>query len=97
MEIVSVQFQSKKNKEEYGGREYSYHAAIPLKVGDIVAVPTKHGTGTAKVTKLNVALGNVGCDIKLLKRIESLAEVMAPEESQHAITDTADCVQQPEF
>ena len=97
MEIVSVQFQSGKNNDEFGGREYSYHAAIPLKVGDTVAAPTRHGTATARVAKLNVSPGNAGCDIKLLKRIDSLAGAKPPEGGQLTITEYAGGMAPPEF
>ena len=97
MEIVSVQFQSKQNKEEFSGRDYSYYAAIPLKMGDVVTVPTRHGTGTAKVTKVNVKPNEVGCDLRLLKSIESLAEVKPPVDSQPTIAEAADAVPPPIF
>ena len=97
MKIVQVQFQSKHNKDLFAGREYSYYAAIPLKLDDIVAVPTKHGTGVAKVTKVNVSPDDVGCDIRLLKSVESLAEEKAPKESQPTINDTATSVPAPTF
>jgi len=74
MEIVSVQFQSKNDKEEYTGREYSYIAGVPLKLGDIVAVPTKNGIGVAKVTKVNLRASDVGCPLSVLKKIDTLVE-----------------------
>jgi len=75
MEIVSVKFQNKHNKDDFSGREYSYFTAIHLKEGDIVIVPTRNGSGIAKVTKTDVSPKDVGCSLELLKKIESLAEI----------------------
>jgi len=80
MKIVSVVFQSTHNPEEYSTREYSYFAKIPLAVGDIVLAPVRTSHNTAKVIKLGVDPSEVGCDIRLLKTITSLAGTPAPDQ-----------------
>ena len=42
-EIVKVRFKSRFQPGEWSPREYSYYAAVPLKVGDLVVVPSKYG------------------------------------------------------
>jgi len=74
MDIVSVHFQNKKNPEDFSGREYSYYAAIPLNVGDIVMVPTQKGQGKARVVRIGVKADEIGFDIGLMKTIETLAD-----------------------
>ncbi|MCL2215435.1 MAG: hypothetical protein FWB91_00310 [Defluviitaleaceae bacterium] len=98
-EIVSVKFQSKNNKQEFSGREYSYFAEIDLQVGDIVSAPVKNGYSIGKVTKANVSPQSVGCSLSLLKTIHSLAE-LDPEPSgdrQQTITDAAGATPAPAF
>ncbi len=53
MDFVKVQFKSRFN-DEYGGREYTYIADVPLEVGDIVSVPTSNGDGEARVCRVGV-------------------------------------------
>lgn len=52
-DIVFVQFKDRYH-DGYGGRTYSYIADVPLKVGDIVTVPTVNGDGEARVCEVNV-------------------------------------------
>ena len=78
MEIVSVRFQNKLHEGEFSGREYSYLTNIPLKVGDIVIVPTRNGSGIAEVSQVNVSSLNVGCPVEKLKTIETLAGSKTP-------------------
>lgn len=73
MEIVKVKFQNRANKEEFSGREYSYFAYIPLRVGDIVKVPTAKGYGIGKVVEVNVSTSDVGCPLDNLRTIRQLA------------------------
>lgn len=51
--IVQVNFKNRYG-EGYGGMNYTYIADVPLKVGDIVKVPTKYGDSEAKVCRVNV-------------------------------------------
>lgn len=80
MSIVSVQFQNKQNPEIFSGREYSYFTAIPLKAGDVVAVPTKNGEGKAKVVKIGIKESELSCDLNILKTIKALADTELPVE-----------------
>lgn len=50
---VQVQFKSR-FREGYDGPCYTYIADVPLQEGDIVTVPTKFGTGEARVARINV-------------------------------------------
>jgi len=70
-EIVKVQFPSKAASDGFGGKEYSYFASLPLKVGDLV----KAGQGKARVTRVNVGTDEIGADIKHLGTISSLLDV----------------------
>lgn len=54
VDIVSVQFMSRTRPGEFVGREYTYYADNPLKVGDCVAVPSKFGESLAKVTVIGI-------------------------------------------
>lgn len=53
-EIVKVRFKSRFQPGEWSPREYSYYAAVPLKVGDLVVVPSKYGESVAKVSQVHV-------------------------------------------
>ena len=50
--IVKVQY--KQDIFGYSGREYTYYTDMPLKVGDIVMAPTKHGESRCRVSAINV-------------------------------------------
>ncbi|MCL2357612.1 MAG: hypothetical protein FWC70_10785 [Defluviitaleaceae bacterium] len=100
MSIVLVKFQSKKNPDDFSGKEYSYIAGIPLNVGDIVKVPTANGFGIGKVVEIDVPSNKIGCPLDKLKRIQHLAN-LDEENPQNlgkrekgmqplTITDTAD-------
>lgn len=56
--IVQVQFKNRFG-EGYGGTNYTYIADVPLKVGDIVQVPTRYGTGEARVSRIDVPADEV--------------------------------------
>ncbi len=71
MDIVSVKFQSKKNPEEFSGREYSYFTQIPLEIGDVVVAPTKGGGSAAIVSRTGILESELTIDAKLLRTIES--------------------------
>lgn len=68
MDIVQVQFKSRYN-DTYGGRAYSYAADVPLKVGDLVKVPTANGDGEAKVCRVNVPEAECGFPVDMLRHI----------------------------
>lgn len=53
-EIVKVRFKSRFQPGEWSPREYSYYAAVPLKVGDLVVVTSKYGDSVAKVSQIHV-------------------------------------------
>lgn len=69
--IVAVQFKSRYT-DEFQGREYSYFAAHPLAVGDVVEVPAGSGTGLARVSRVNVPFDEVRAFADRLKTIEGL-------------------------
>lgn len=50
---VQVQFKSR-YREGYGGPAYTYIADTPLRVGDVVTVPTKFGDSEAQVCRIDV-------------------------------------------
>lgn len=52
-DIVCVQFKGR-YRDEYCGPAYTYRADVPLRVGDIVNVPTKYGDSEARVSRVNV-------------------------------------------
>lgn len=54
---------------EFSGREYTYFADQDLAVGDIVKVPTKFGTSTAKVSQINVSEKEVAPIASLMRTI----------------------------
>lgn len=51
--IIQVKLR-KKNKNEYGGRAYSYESELFVREGDIVVVPTAKGLTYAQVVRTNV-------------------------------------------
>lgn len=56
--IVQVQFRKSFGKG-YGGTAYTYIADVPLKVGDIVNVPTRYGPSEAQVCRIDVPADEV--------------------------------------
>ena len=56
--IVQVQFRNRFGGG-YGGTNYTYIADVPLKVGDIVNVPTRYGPSEAKVSRVDVPADEV--------------------------------------
>jgi hypothetical protein len=72
MEIVSVKFQDKANRELFSGREYSYRAPMPVNVGDIVMIPVKNATAKAKVVRVNIKDSELTFNPMLLKDIVSV-------------------------
>lgn len=56
--IVQVQFRSRYGSG-FGGTNYTYIADVPLKVGDIVKVPTRYGDSEAKVSRIDVPADEV--------------------------------------
>jgi hypothetical protein len=80
MDIVKVQFQSRYNAKEFYGQEYTYYTEIPLKVGDVVKVPTKFGESTAIVSSINVPesqIANIKEHLKTIKADPKCAEFKA--------------------
>ena len=68
--IVSVQFMSTVRPGEFVGRDYTYYADQPLKVGDCVAVPSRYGESMAQVTAVNIPEYRV--DPKILKVLKHI-------------------------
>lgn len=65
--IVQVQYENKSGG--YDGREFSYVADVPLKVGDIVKAPTKYGDRQARVCRVDVPILSIGCKAGELRHI----------------------------
>lgn len=83
MQIVSVQFEDKYSSDGgYGGRNYSYFSAIPLKVGDEVIAPTKHGESKAVVTAVDLPVSAIAAFKDAVKTIERLAQEEEEEASK---------------
>lgn len=80
--IVSVQYK-RKGSDEFGGRAYNYFSAIPVKVGDIVSVPTAQGTSIAQVCEVDVPESKIDERIMpLLKTITEYADLGDTEATQ---------------
>ena len=60
--LAAVKFKSKYS-DTFSGRSYTYITDLPLKVGDIVRVPTSHGEGTAQVCDINIPASEVDADV----------------------------------
>lgn len=52
-DIVQVQFK-RRYRDEFSSSSYSYIADVPLRVGDIVNVPTVRGNSEARVCRIDV-------------------------------------------
>lgn len=71
--IVTVQFRTLYG-DGYGGIGYNYIADEPLKVGDIVTVPTFHGDGEARVCRVDVPES----DLPKWLTVKDLKHITAP-------------------
>lgn len=67
--IVLIQFESQRRPGTYNGKEYSYIADVPLAVGDIVKVPTSSGESSARVSRVDVPISEIGCRVGELRHI----------------------------
>jgi len=74
MNIVAVNFESRKEPGMFYGKEYSYNSAINLKVGDMVLVPSNNGESRALVKRVGIDESELNFEPSLLKTIEKLAE-----------------------
>ncbi len=54
MNIITVQYESRKKPGAFGGNDYTYIADQTYQVGDVVAAPTRFGTSLALVTAINI-------------------------------------------
>lgn len=72
-EIILVQFEDRSNPGYFAGSSYSYIADRGLTVGDIVKVPTKYGTRTAKVVRTDVPIRELQCRVGQLRKIPDQA------------------------
>jgi hypothetical protein len=78
MSIVSVQFQSKNNPEEFAGREYTYFSNVELAEGDVVMAPTKNGQGVVRVCRADMADEDI--DDKVRPFMRTIEELVRPED-----------------
>lgn len=67
-DIVAVQYEARMEPGTFGGREYTYYAEVPLKVGDVVKVPTKFSSNLARVSKMGIPAYRVPENIKAIMR-----------------------------
>jgi hypothetical protein len=77
MNIVSVQFQSKKDPTGFAGREYTYFSKVELNEGDIIYAPTKTGDGLVRVSRVNVADSEISDSVRPFMR--TIEELRKPE------------------
>ena len=78
LDIVTVQYTDESTPGEFAGRNYSYYADVPLKVGDCVAVPSRRGTSLAKVTEIGIPDYRVESRVKEIMRHITTAPVPPP-------------------
>lgn len=72
--LVKCQFKSHFAKSGYGEKEYTYRCEFPVQVGDIVKVPAGDGTGTARISAINVKESSVPSNVlPLLKEVTCFA------------------------
>ena len=67
--IVLIQFERQRRPGTYNGKEYSYIADVPLAVGDVVKAPTSSGESSARVSRINVPISEIGCKVGELRHI----------------------------
>jgi hypothetical protein len=84
MNIVSVQFENKKDPQGFTGREYTYFSNVELNEGDVIYAPTKSGEGLVRVCRVNVADSEI--DEKVRPFIRTIEELKKPEK------DSAECI-----
>ncbi|MCL2220981.1 MAG: hypothetical protein FWC20_01830 [Oscillospiraceae bacterium] len=81
--LVSVQYQNKKNSDEYDGREYTYFAGIDLAVGDLVIAPVGNSESVAKVSAVNVPESKV--DERWMSKLKTIDKLYVPKSEERAI------------
>lgn len=70
--IVSVNFMNNRTGR-FGTGIYNYYATVPLKIGDIVRVPTANGTSVARIAAVNVSESKVASRLlPILKTIDTI-------------------------
>lgn len=67
--IVAVQYESRYQPGTFTGTEFSYIADTALAVGDIVNAPTKFGERKARVSRVDVPIGEIQCRVGELRHI----------------------------
>ena len=72
--LVNVKYHNP-NTLEYTGRVFSYISDIPVRVGDIVKVPTRQGNKIARVCRTNVPVKALTCKIGGLRHIKERATI----------------------
>lgn len=72
--IVKCQFKIK-DSDVYGGKEYTYLTDLPVKVGDLVRVPTGSTEGIARVSATDVPEHTISANLfRVLKNVTGFAE-----------------------
>lgn len=87
-DIIAVQYESKMMPGEFGGKPYNYFTAVPLKVGDVVNVPTQRGTSLARVARVGIEEHRVSPDIRKIMRTITEAPVKAPEHKPDPVQES---------
>lgn len=78
IDIVTVQYEARMEPGTFGGREYTYYAEVPLKVGDVVKVPTKFSSSLARVVRVGIPEYRVDNTLKRSMRHITNKPVAAP-------------------
>lgn len=89
--IVTVQYESKMMPGEFGGKTYSYYTTVPLKVGNIVKVPTKSGTSLARVAQIGIEEHRVAPELRKVMRTITKPPVEPPKPSLQPVTQMKLC------
>lgn len=80
--IVSVNFMNNRTGR-FGTGVYNYYATIPLKIGDVVRVPTANGSSVARIAAVNIPESKVDSRLlPILKTIDALIPVEEDSENE---------------
>lgn len=78
MSIVAVQFQDKRNPEEFSGRAYSYFSNVELTVGDVIIAPSKNGNAVVRVCRTDMKDSEI--DERVMPYMKTIEELIRPED-----------------
>jgi len=78
MKIVAVQFKDRKDPDNFAGREYTYFTKVDLSVGDVIVAPVGKGSGTVRVSRVNVRDSEI--DERIMPKMRTIEKFIKPEE-----------------